>query len=132
MHHGTGHRARVAGTVLRSLLAAVFLVAGAMKLAGTEFEVSGFRRFEYDLWLMYAVGVAQVLGGAALLFRGYAALGAGLLALIMVGAVASHLRAGDPPAMALPALILFLLLAFVAYAQRRRLRAAALAAADRD
>lgn len=128
--HRTGHRARIAGTVLRGLLAAVFLVAGAMKLAGTPFEVAGFTRFGYDLWLMYAVGAVQVLGGLGLLFRGYAALGAGLLAPVMVGAVASHLAVGDPPAMALPPLILFLLLAFVAYAQRRRLRAAALAAAQ--
>jgi hypothetical protein len=44
-----------------------------------------------------------------------------LLAAIMVGAVASHLRAGDPPAMALPALVLLGLLAGLAYARRRDL-----------
>ncbi|MFD0938078.1 DoxX family protein, partial [Methylobacterium trifolii] len=122
-------RARIARATLRWLLAAGFAVAGGMKLIASEFEVAGFRHFEYDPWLMYAVGAAQVIGAALLLFRGYAAIGAGLLALVMVGAVASHLRAGDPVLTALPPLILLTLLLFVAYAQRRRLRQAALAIA---
>jgi putative oxidoreductase len=125
-----GRKARVAGMVLRGLLAAGFAVAGCMKLSASSFEVEGFRHFGYDPWLMYAVGAAQLLGAAALLFRGYAAAGAGLLALVMIGAVGSHLIAGDPPGMAAPPAILLGLLLFVVYAQRRRLREAALAIAE--
>jgi len=46
----------------------------------------------------------------------------------MVGAVASHLRAGDAVAMALPALLLFVLAAGLAYARRREFRPAFLPA----
>ena len=105
--------------VLRVLLAAVFVAAGIMKLAATEFEVNGFAHFGYAPWFMYAVGVLELLGGLALLPRRFAAPAALVLAPVMVGAAASHLRAGDDPAMALPALVLLALLASVGAARRR-------------
>ncbi|KMO21139.1 DoxX family protein [Methylobacterium platani] len=106
------------GLLLRGLLTAVFLAAAGMKLAATPFEVAGFARFGYPHWFMLAVGAAQALGAVLLWVRGATCHGALLLAAIMAGAVASHLRAGDPVAMALPALVLLALLAGLAYARR--------------
>lgn len=106
---------------LRILLTAVFLVAAGMKLTGSEFEVSGFTRFGYPPWFMYAVGVAQVLGAVLLWVRGYVAHGALLLAALMAGGVFSHLRAGDPLIMAVPALVLLCLLCVLAYGRRSEL-----------
>ncbi|TNC13501.1 DoxX family protein [Methylobacterium terricola] len=110
--------------MVRGLLTAIFLVAAGMKLAAVPFEVEGFARFGYPLWFMYAVGAAQALGAGLLWRRGTAAHGALLLAAIMVGAVASHLRAGDAVAMALPALVLLGLAAGLAYARRGEFRPA--------
>jgi len=53
--------------------------------------------------------------------RGCVALGAGLLAVLMAGAVGSHLLAGDPALMPLPAFVLLILLSGIAYARRAEL-----------
>ncbi|WP_018261679.1 DoxX family protein [Methylobacterium sp. WSM2598] len=117
----TPNRLRTGGLVLRGLLTAVFLLAAGMKFAAVPFEVSGFARFGYPLWFMYAVGAGQLVGAVLLWIRGWTALGALWLAAIMIGAVGSHLRAGDPVPMMLPAAVLLMLLAGLAYARRSEL-----------
>ena len=114
-------RRRVGGMVLRGLLTVVFLVAAGMKFAAVPFEVEGFTRFGYPLWFMYVVGALQLLGAVLLWIRGCVGLGAGLLAVLMVGAVGSHLLAGDPALMPLPAFVLLILLGGVAYSCRHEL-----------
>ncbi|MEE7490706.1 DoxX family protein [Methylobacterium oryzae] len=114
-------RRRVGGTVLRGLLTVMFLTAAGMKFAAVPFEVAGFARFGYPLWFMYVVGALQLLGAVLLWTRGCVALGAGLLALLMAGAVGSHLLAGDPVLMPLPAFVLLILLGGIAYARRAEL-----------
>ena len=114
---------RTGGLVLRGLLTAVFLAAAGMKFASVPFEVAGFARFGYPLWFMQAVGVAQLLGAVLLWVPGQAGRGALLLALVMIGAVGSHLRAGDPVAVMVPACVLLILLAGLAYARRAELLA---------
>jgi uncharacterized membrane protein YphA (DoxX/SURF4 family) len=105
-------RVRVrADMALRVLLAAVFVLAGCMKLAAVEFEVRGFEHFGYAPWFMYAIGVLELGAGLALLHRRSAGLAALLLGAVMIGAAASHLRAGDGVLLALPALALLALLA---------------------
>ncbi|QGY03582.1 DoxX family protein [Methylobacterium mesophilicum SR1.6/6] len=114
-------RRRIGDVVLRGLLTAVFLAAAGMKFAAVSFEVEGFARFGYPLWFMYVVGALQLLGAVLLWTRGCVALGAGLLAVLMVGAVGSHLLAGDPALMPLPAFVLLILLSGIAYARRAEL-----------
>lgn len=118
-----------AGLALRGALTLLFLVAAGMKLAALEFEVAGFTRFGYAPWFMYAVGVAQLAGAILLWVRGWIGLAALGLGAMMIGAVASHLRAGDPPTMALPAAVLVLVLFGLAYARRRELLPARAASA---
>lgn len=117
----TWGRRRVGGMVLRGLLTVVFLIAAGMKFAAVPFEVEGFARFGYPLWFMYVVGTLQLLGAVLLWTRGCVALGAGLLAVLMVGAVGSHLLAADPALMPLPAFVLLMLLSGLAYARRHEL-----------
>ena len=114
-------RRRVGSVVLRGLLTMVFLAAAGMKFAAVPFEVEGFARFGYPIWFMYVVGALQLLGAVLLWTRGCVALGASLLAVIMVGAVGSHLLAGDPILMPLPAFVLLSMLTGVAYARRSEL-----------
>lgn len=77
--------------VITFLLAFVFALSGAAKLAGLDFEVQAFVRWGYPLWFMVAVGAAEVAGAAALLTRRLAALAAAALAVLMLGAVWTHL-----------------------------------------
>ncbi|KMO44865.1 DoxX family protein [Methylobacterium tarhaniae] len=109
---------RFGGLLLRGLLTAVFVAAAGMKFAAVPFEVAGFARFGYPLWFMYAVGAAQALGAILLWGQATVAHGALLLAVVMVGAAVSHLRAGDPVTMAVPALVLLGLTGGLAYARR--------------
>ena len=112
-------RVRVrADMALRVLLAAVFVLAGCMKLAAVEFEVRGFEHFGYAPWFMCAIGVLELGAGLALLHRRSAALAALLRGAVMIGAAASRLRAGDGVLLALPALALLALLAVVGAARR--------------
>jgi uncharacterized membrane protein YphA (DoxX/SURF4 family) len=104
--------------VLRALLAAVFVLAGWMKLAAFGFEVRAFEHFGYAPWFMYAIGALEAGAGLALLSRRAAAPAALLLGAVMVGAAASHLRAGDGVLLAMPALALLALLAVVGAARR--------------
>ena len=108
-------------SALRLLLTTVFLCAAVMKLAASGFEVSNFERFGYATWFMYAVGVAQLLGAILLWVRGYVAYAALFLAALMAGGAVSHLRAGDPFVMAIPALGLTALLCGLAFARRGEL-----------
>ena len=108
---------------LRALLAAVFALAGGMKLAAVEFEVQGFAHFGYEPWFMYAIGVLELGAGLALLRDRSAAPAALLLGAVMIGAAGSHLRAGDGALLALPAFALLALLAVVAVARRSDLLA---------
>ncbi|ACL60722.1 DoxX family protein [Methylobacterium nodulans] len=122
---GDGKGPRIGGVVLRGVLTAVFALAAGMKLMAVPFEVASFTRFGYPLWFMTVVGVGQLLGVALLWVRGWTAHGALLLAAIMVGAVASHLRAGDPVPMMLPAALLLCVLLGLVYVRRAEWRMAA-------
>lgn len=108
----------LAALVLRILITVVFVVAAGLKFGAAPFEVAGFARFGYPAWFMYVVGAAQLYGAVLLWVRGGTAFGALLLMAIMAGAVASHLGAGDPVALMLPALVLLTLLAGLAYGHR--------------
>lgn len=110
-------RGNVAMTMLCSLLALLFLVAAGMKLFACAFETTNFAHFGYAPWFMYMIGVVEFAGAIFLAIdrtRGLAALA---MAAIMVGAVASHLRAGDGIGMAAPAAIALVLCLVVAYAR---------------
>lgn len=75
---------------LSILLSLVFLASGGAKLAGLEFEIVAFERWGYPLWFMYFTGLVEVVGGGALLLGRFSALAGAGLALMMLGAVATH------------------------------------------
>jgi uncharacterized membrane protein YphA (DoxX/SURF4 family) len=77
--------------MLACLLALVFLLSGAAKLAGLEFEIRAFERWGYPLWFMYLSGVVEIAGAVGLLIPRLSALTAACLALFMSGAVGTHL-----------------------------------------
>lgn len=95
-------------------LGLVGLATGGAKVAGRPSQVAAFERFGYPQWLRLGTGVAEVGAGLALLaaFVGpsvLATVGSVLFAVVLLGAVATHLRVGDAgPELAVPAVLLFL------------------------
>ncbi len=83
--------------VLSIVLAVIFIASGSAKLAGLEFELQAFERWGYPLAFMYFIGAIEVLGGIGLLLRRLSALAAGCLALMMIGAVATHVIHSEWP-----------------------------------
>ena len=71
-----------------------------------------------NTWFMYLIGLGQLAGAVLLWVRGWTGFAAFGLSAMMVGAVASHLRVGDPVAMATPAMVLVAVLFAMAYARR--------------
>jgi hypothetical protein len=103
--------------VLRLLLAAFFAFLAYKNLTGEPRMVEDFRRWGYADGFRVAVAVAQLAGAAALCVPPLVFPGAVTLAVVLVGAVATHLR-HDPPLQAAPALVCLLLLLPVLWTTR--------------
>ncbi|HEX5746374.1 MAG TPA: DoxX family protein [Archangium sp.] len=103
--------------VLTVLLAVAFLGAGGSKLAGVAPHPESFVRWGFPLWFMYVTGATEVVAALLLLVPRTATLGAGLYVGTMVGAVLTHLKAGEASHVGAP--IVFLVLAVVVGLARR-------------
>jgi len=100
----------------RILLALAFGAAGIAKLAGAAQMVQVFDAIGIGQWFRTVTGVVEVAGAVLLLVPATGFFGGLLLSATMVGAVVTHLAliGGSP----VPALVLGLLSAFVAWRQR--------------
>lgn len=93
----------VAPWIAVGLLVVLFLLQGGMKLAGASHEVQAFtERWGYPLWFMYVVGTLEVAGAVGLLIPKLRPLAASGLFLLMLGAIATHVRVGEWMALPLP------------------------------
>jgi uncharacterized membrane protein YphA (DoxX/SURF4 family) len=95
------------------VLAIVFLTVGMAKLTGVESSVALFNKIGAGQWLRYVTGAIEVAGALFLLFGSRAAIGAGLILAVMLGAVMSHLWLIGGSA--LPAVVLGVMAATVLY-----------------
>jgi putative oxidoreductase len=104
---------------LRILAGAVFIAAGSAKLAGVPMMVAIFDQVGLGQGFRLLTGVVEIIGGIALLVPATAAFGGLLLAVTMVFAVAIHLFiiGGSP----VPAIVLFVMTATVAWLHRARM-----------
>ena len=103
----------------KALLTLAFLAAGISKLTGAEQMVAVYDAIGVGQWFRYLTGLIEVAGAALLWVRGREAIGAGLLVATMIGAVLAHLLILGPSTV--PALVLGLLAAFVAWHHRDQL-----------
>jgi uncharacterized membrane protein YphA (DoxX/SURF4 family) len=85
----TGRAGNVALWVLQVGAAAMFFMAGGMKLAGAPDMVAMFEVLGGQ-WFRYVTGGVEVVGAALLLVPRLAGVGALLLAATMVGAIFTH------------------------------------------
>jgi putative oxidoreductase len=106
----------VTGWVLQGLAAAAFLAAGGSKLAAAPAMVEMFAKLGAGQWFRYLTGALEVIGAVALLIPRTAFYGAALLAVVMAGAIVTHLAilGGSP----VPALVLLIIVGTVAYLRR--------------
>ena len=85
--------------ILSGLVALAFLGSGGAKLAGAAAMVELFDKVGRGQWFRYFTGLLEVAGGIGLLIPRYAFYAAGLLAVVMVGAIIAHLTVlGTSPA----------------------------------
>ena len=101
----------------RILLAALFVFASSGKLMSQPEAIEGFENIGAP-WLRWVVGFCELAGGIGILLPRTAALAALCLAMLMVGAMVSHVLVLGVSTMA-PAVIAFALSAWVAIELRR-------------
>lgn len=106
---------------LKTLLAALFVVAGGSKLIGSPAMVDAFAQIGLGQWFRYVTGALEVIGAIAILVPAVAALGGTLLAVIMIGAFLTHLLV--VPGSLVPALVLFALCSLIVFAHREQIAA---------
>ena len=107
------------------LLAFIFLMAGAPKLAGADAHVRHFEVWRYPDWFRLVVGAIETASAVLLLVPRFAFAGALGIAVIMAGATYTHLIRVPEEAGRAPFTVSLLGLALlVAYCRRpRRCRA---------
>jgi uncharacterized membrane protein YphA (DoxX/SURF4 family) len=76
---------------LQALAGAMFLFAGASKLAGAPMMVQMFDAIGIGQWFRYVTGAIEVVGAVLLFVPSLALVGALALAATMVGAIITHL-----------------------------------------
>ena len=111
-----GRAKKIALWSLTTLLAALFLLVGTLKLAGAEQLVAQFTKFGLPTWFRLFVGVAEIAGAVLLIVPRTTTLGAGGLGILMAGCVFLHFKTGEGP-QSIPALVLLTLLAITGYAR---------------
>lgn len=84
------------GWVLGGLPALLLLFSGAMKLLGPPEVVAGFEKLGWPSALAVPIGVLEILVTLVYLFPRTSVLGAILVTGYMGGAIATHVRMGDP------------------------------------
>lgn len=85
----------LAGGLLSVLLSVAFVSSGLPKLLNEEVAAIEFAVWGFPHWLLYVVGAAECLGALAILNRRTLRWGVGLLALVVCGAIATHLNFGE-------------------------------------
>ena len=99
-------------SIVGYVLAAVFILAGGAKLAQVKVMKDNFAKYGFPDWFPRVVGLGEVVGGVLLLIPSLAIFGATGLAIVMVGAVLTHVMSDETP-MAVPPLVLGALSVFL-------------------
>lgn len=113
-------RPRAAVGKLEILLAIVFLAAGTAKLLGVPFMVAVFAAVGAGSWFRYAVAIAEIVGGLALLTPSLVGIAALALVPLMLGAAMTEFVFLSRPPIA--ALVCLAALCRVAWRHRPRAR----------
>ena len=97
-------------TSLGVVLAIFFLMAGGAKLLNPDAHSENFANWGYPLWFLYMTGIIEVGGAIGLLIPTARLYSTFVLGGTMVGALLTHLRAGEMGAVPVPLVLLALLI----------------------
>lgn len=113
---GRGRVLSVACWVLQVVFAVYFLWTYVLpKFTGDAYWVDLFEQIGIGQWFLYFTGVVEILGAVGLVIprlHGLAAIG---LALTMIGAMFTNLVVVDDPPGVVPGLIVFVVVALIAW-----------------
>jgi len=109
-------------SIVNMFLATIFLGFGFSALLGQENVRQAFFTWGYPDWFRLAVGFVEIVAGGCLLIQPATPIAAGVLVLLMLGAMGTHIRAGEYPYALIP-LILGAILAFIGYRAWKRPKA---------
>jgi uncharacterized membrane protein YphA (DoxX/SURF4 family) len=116
-----GSARNVVAWVLCVLIACEFLFAAGLKFAGVAAEVQTFAVIGWGQWFRYVTGVLEVVGAAGLLVPRRSRRSAGLLVMVMLGAITFHLTSlRHTPELNNPLFAIVTLVLLVAIARLRR------------
>lgn len=108
----------IAVWVVTVLLTALFVVMAAPhKLMAAEEAIENFRHFGYGPGFLRLIGTLELAGGLLLLWPRVAGYAAGVLGVVMIGALWSHLKMGETSQAITPVVVLLLLVA-IGWARR--------------
>ncbi len=103
--------------ILAYLLGVAHVIFGVTKLAAVSPLVEQFHGWQLPLWMMYFVGVAQLLGGVGFFVRNIRLPSSFAMGLVMLGATVTVLASGHERAVA-PLTILLAALCFAVAGHR--------------
>jgi putative oxidoreductase len=82
--------------VLIWIIGLMFIVTGVLKLIQMDtMSVVLFKKADYSTWLLYVVGLFELAGGMLLLIKKTRPFGAAMIAVVMLGAIWTHIVLKD-------------------------------------
>jgi putative oxidoreductase len=112
--------------LLQGLLALAYLMFGFMKLSRNEMQVQAFTEtYGYSIGFMYVVGSIELLAGIGLLI-GFkkpllAFYSAGVIVIIMAGAMLTHVKSGQGISVAAMPFVLLIVALIVVLGRAKRI-----------
>ena len=103
--------------IIALFLALVCLRSGLMKLPGSGFWANDFVRWGYPNWFRIVVGIAELISFVLLLIPRLAGYGAVIFAIVMLGAIFTHVTHNESSRLPFNFLLLALSL-FIIFARR--------------
>ncbi len=122
LHNSMARRSpRLAGprSIVATLLGCIFLAAGISKLIALDSVVETFQGWGFPTWFRWLIGLVEMLAAVLVLIPATRELGAGLIALVMLGAVGTHVLAREWYMVPLPLALLVLAVMLVSVLRPR-------------
>ncbi len=109
--------------ILQGVLVVAFLMSGVVKLSGNALMLHDFKEiYGYSKGFMYLIGAFEILGAIGLIVGFWrskiATFSSAGLAIIMIGAVFTHLSAGQDLNVAIAPFILLVLTLIILFSRR--------------
>lgn len=94
--------------IASAVVAGIMMIAGWAKVADAEMLVHNFSKWGYPHWFRYAVGTLEIVASVLLLIPKFRVYGASVIGGLMVGAVWTHVAAGEYFMIPIPGILLVL------------------------